>query len=56
MFQYELEEENEFEVEWILDKNTSQYLIKWKNYDKNKKNYEKKEYLTNWKKKIRQYK
>ena len=35
-FQYKLKEENEFEVEWILDKNTSQYLVKWKGYNDNK--------------------
>ena len=35
-FQYKPEEENEFEVKQILDKNISQYLVKWKNYDNNK--------------------
>ena len=32
-FWYEPEEENEFEVEQILDKNTSQYLVNWKSYN-----------------------
>ena len=33
IFRYEPEEKNEFEVEQILDKNTSQYLVKWKGYN-----------------------
>ena len=35
-FQYKPEEKNKFEVKQILDENTSQYLVKWKNYDSNK--------------------
>ena len=34
-FQYEPEEENKFEIEWILDENTNQYLVKWKGYNNN---------------------
>ena len=34
-FQYKLKEENKFEVEWILNENTSQYLVKWKEYNNN---------------------
>ena len=36
IFRYEPKKENEFKVEWILNKNTSQYLVKWKNYDNSK--------------------
>ena len=39
-FRYEPEEENEFEIERILDENTSQYLVKWKEYDDSKNTWE----------------
>ena len=32
-FQYEPKEKNKFEVKRILNKNTSQYLIKWRGYN-----------------------
>ena len=56
IFQYEPEEENEFEVERILDKNTSQYLVKWKRYNNSENTWEQKKDLINYKKRIRQYK
>ena len=32
IFHYQLEEEQEFEVEQILKKKSQQYLVKWKDY------------------------
>ena len=51
MFRYKLEEENEFEVKRILNKNMSQYLIKWKGYDDSENIWKQKEDLANYKKK-----
>ena len=56
IFWYEPQEKNKFEVERILDENTSQYLIKWKDYDNSENIWEQKKDLANCKERIRQYK
>ncbi len=54
-FHYEVQEENEFEVEEILQQNDQRYLIKWKEYSISKNTWEFIENLRNCQKKLKKF-
>ena len=56
-FEYELEEDNVYEVEKILEEQNGQYLIKWKNYLEEENTWElERHLLPNYAKKLKDFK
>ena len=54
-FHYEIEEENEFEVEAILAKEGQNYLVKWKGYPESESTWEPHTNLQNCQQKLQQW-